>query len=1679
MWAVLLAAALAAAGGATRAQQGVGASGHFAERMTAASAAEARRVHLEQLRRVSRAEAHARMPSTMYASTPSPPGEMPSWHPVLVEPETEESDPLPALPGSALPRSGTGGVYRIPLFAAASNPLGRQGFVRIVNRSDRAGEVRIAAFDDSGMPGRSVTLPIGANETVHFNSDDLEKGNDKKGIEDGTGPPEEGNWRLELASPLDLEVLSYMRTKNDGFLTSLHDLVPRTGSGHRVVTFNPGKNRSQESWLRLMNPEDEAAEVRIEGIDDKGRSPDEVVEVTVPAGASRMLSAAELEGGGDDFTGALGTGSGKWQLMVSSERAIEVMSLLSSPTGHLTNLSGVPGNAEPGEAGAPVVHGIPLFPAKSRWERNGYQGFARIINRTAQEGEVRVEAWDDEGTRRGPVTLSIGAKETLHFNSEDLEDGNPKKEWLSEGIGPPGTGDWRLRLSSTLTLDVLAYIRTRDGFLTSVHDVAPGTEAGHRVVTFNPGSNENQESSIRLINPGDVAAEVTIEGTDDEGASPGSAVLLSLAGGASRTLTARELESGDGEGLSGGLGDGSGKWRLMVTSDQSVQAMSLLSTPTGHLTNLSSVPAGTVAALPTVEMVFRDRISGPIVQAKCVNCHVEGGAATLTDLKFVRSSNPGHEALNFEVFKDFLADEGHDGKYILSKIQGGSGHGGGPQVPVDTPGFADMERFLRLLGEDVTSASLTPRTLFDTVRMAPTPRVLRRAALVFAGRIPTEAEHAAARRGGAALRATIRGLMTGPQFHEFLIRAANDRLLTDREIGSIDSLRPHLLDYNRDDYRRAVAAHASGTERAEREYNEWLARVDLGSDRAPLELIAHVVENDLPYTEVLTADYIMANPWAAAAYGASTRFDDPDDLYEFQPSEIVSYYRKGEGYEEEDHPVVDTSRILSPGPLITDYPHAGILNTTVFLGRYPTTATNRNRARSRWTYYHFLGLDIEKSAPRTTDPDALADTNNPTMFNPACTVCHRVLDPVAGAFQNYFDEGQYKTNWGGIDSLDEFYTRGPDDRQDGDFLVTASSWTRRHTFSKTVTLTKDRSSVRLSTSRDFQPTPSDEAWWNLGFAERLTIRDSAGSFVKHQELGNPECGDWSREVGRRFFVMYFPCRIMVPVEVPDAGDYLVEVETWIDSREEDARGLPVELAMDVGGYYREGDTWYRDMRVPGFGDEIAPSSDNTVQWLAERIVADERFAEATVKFWWPAIMGSEVAEPPEDEGDAGFEGLLLAANAQAAEVGRLATGFRHGFHGGPAYNLKDLLVEIALSRWFRADALDDDDPVRRIALEDAGARRLLTPEELARKTAALTGFSWGRDIRDHCFLRPGCDPRPNALTDEYRLLYGGIDSDGITERARDITAVMEGVARTHALGVSCPVVLRELYLAPERERRLFSGIDPFVTPRSEFSASFEIRAGSPSRRETLSFGGRLSAGPKTVTLTYLNDFWEPPNNDRNVRLDRLVVRDAAGRTVTRRELETLAPVTECNRPAGDHFALHCGGSVEVPIEVPAPGDYELEIVAWADQAGDELPRLSAAVESAAGPGHGAGLIREKLVELHEKLLGVQVTPYSPDVEAAYGLFVDVWERKRELQGDDNWELTSWSCGLDDIFYFEGLLDDVIVRRESESGYVWYEHDWDRINDFWDEVDLSDPQAVAQTWVVVLAYLLMDYRYLYL
>ena len=233
-----------------------------------------------------------------------------------------------------------------------------------------------------------------------------------------------------------------------------------------------------------------------------------------------------------------------------------------------------------------VVNGPALVALVPRAADVMREGFVRLINHDDASGEVSITAIDDTGARYGPIALALEAGETVHFNSSDMEDGNAAKG-LSGGVGS-GEGDWRLVLDSELAFEVLAYIRTEDGFLTAMHDTVPMRDGTYRVAIFNPGSNPNQVSRLRLINPGDAAVEVTVAGVDDAGASPGTPVQFEIPAGESLTLTASDLEAG--AGVQGALGDGMGKWRLQVTSEDPIVVMSLLSSPTGHLTNLSTVP---------------------------------------------------------------------------------------------------------------------------------------------------------------------------------------------------------------------------------------------------------------------------------------------------------------------------------------------------------------------------------------------------------------------------------------------------------------------------------------------------------------------------------------------------------------------------------------------------------------------------------------------------------------------------------------------------------------------------------------------------------------------------------------------------------------------------------------------------------------------------------------------------------------------------------------------------------------------------------------------------------------------------------------------------------------------------------------------------------------------------------
>ena len=108
------------------------------------------------------------------------------------------------------------------------------------------------------------------------------------------------------------------------------------------------------------------------------------------------------------------------------------------------------------------------------------------------------------------------------------------------------------------------------------------------IAFFNPGSNNRQVSKLRLVNPADVDAAITISGVDDAGnAAPAGDITLTVPASAAAEITAQQLEAG-ADHFDGRFGDGQGKWRLFIEADQDIQAMSLLESPTGHIANLSS-----------------------------------------------------------------------------------------------------------------------------------------------------------------------------------------------------------------------------------------------------------------------------------------------------------------------------------------------------------------------------------------------------------------------------------------------------------------------------------------------------------------------------------------------------------------------------------------------------------------------------------------------------------------------------------------------------------------------------------------------------------------------------------------------------------------------------------------------------------------------------------------------------------------------------------------------------------------------------------------------------------------------------------------------------------------------------------------------------------------------------------
>ncbi|NCG22113.1 MAG: hypothetical protein GWP91_24115, partial [Rhodobacterales bacterium] len=146
----------------------------------------------------------------------------------------------------------------------------------------------------------------------------------------------------------------------------------------------------------------------------------------------------------------------------------------------------------------------------------------------------------------------------------------------------------------------------------------------------------------------------------------------------------------------------------------------------------------------------------------------------------------------------------------------------------------------------------------------------------------------------------------------------------------------------------------------------------------PLALLRHIIENDLPYSEIVTAEYTMANPLLAQMWD----IDIPGNG----------------GWEK--------------GTYMDGRPHAGMLTMTTTWQRYPSMGGNANRHRANAISKMFM-CDDYLSRPivlnRAAVDQLTVDPENAIATNDGCQSCHSTLDPLAANLFGFFN---YDDNMG-------------------------------------------------------------------------------------------------------------------------------------------------------------------------------------------------------------------------------------------------------------------------------------------------------------------------------------------------------------------------------------------------------------------------------------------------------------------------------------------------------------------------------------------------------------------------------------------------------------------------------------------------------------------------------------------
>jgi len=610
---------------------------------------------------------------------------------------------------------------------------------------------------------------------------------------------------------------------------------------------------------------------------------------------------------------------------------------------------------------------------------------------------------------------------------------------------------------------------------------------------------------------------------------------------------------------------------------------------------------------------FREQVWAPTLNAKCISCHIVSGQAKHTKFILQPSQVPGYLDSNMKVMQDLARYSVEDTPLLLAKpTLRGVTHEGGMQLD---PGSAEYEALAELLKRFDSPVECEDQinvgNYFDGIEQLNEVETLRKATLALVGRLPTDEEVEQVRDLGIdSLDPVLDAIFQEEAFFTRLAEIYNDVFLTDRYYNNTDAV--GLL--NAEKY----PSYWFEAIEDEELRNQIASDTNKGLAREAINLVLHVVRNDRSYQEILTADYVMLTPYTAKSYGVNANFKNDNDPYEIVEGKLP------------------------------DVPHAGVLTSTVWLSRFPTTATNRNRHRARMIYKLFLATDVLKLGERPIDPTSIK-TVNPTLNNANCAVCHAIVDPVAGTFQNF----QYINN-----------------------------------------------------------------------------------------------------------------------------DY-----------------LPLENTELM--------TWYGEMRLPGFGDIQMPDDkvNSSEQWLAQQLVADDRFAQSAVHIVWKGLLGQDPLSEPFDATQPDYPDALAAFQVQDRVIQSIAAKFRDN-----GYNLKHVFREVIKTDYFRAKNVKGElDDARANELADLGTAQYLPPELLERKIEAVTGYPWSNGPGQTPFL---------LNINEYRIFYGGIDSNSITERITEPNGIMANISIRMANEMSCVATARD-FADDASDRLLFPYVEPGYLPEDD------------------------------------------------------------------------------------------------------------------------------------------------------------------------------------------------------------------------------------------------------------------------